>query len=200
VVARATRLRSARDRDRYLTAHTALRLTVGAHLGVPPEDLRFTTGSHGKPALAFARPVPEVHFNLSHSEGLAALVVSAAGAVGVDVERIRPGFDYAPVVELLFDAEERAGLDLPDAGARAEAFFRAWTRKEALVKAVGSGLGAEAGTPADADPHGKGWSVRSFRPAPGYVGAVAAPGLRWSVATRWWSFNVPPVEVPEPAS
>jgi 4'-phosphopantetheinyl transferase len=197
--ARADRLRFPRDRDRFVAAHVFLRVTLGRYLGIAPGDVRLSTGPRGKPSLQPAPGSPRPQFNLSHCDGLAVLAVSLDRAVGVDVERIRPGFDYAPIVETAFGAAERAWLRAHDAGARETAFFAAWTRKEALAKAAGTGLedGLDATARATAD---GGWRVCAISPAPGYAGAVAAEGAGWRAACRAWRPGAWLVGIGEPAA
>lgn len=89
----------------------ALREILGRYLGLPGAELRFETGRHGKPRLAF--PEGELVFNLSHSSSLA-LVAVGHREVGVDVEWIR--------------------------AKRPVDFYRRWADREARVKCLGTGL------------------------------------------------------------
>ena len=91
-------------------------------------------GEHGKPYLAER---PDVHFNLSHADGIAACLV-ADTECGVDCERVRK---YRPnVVRRSFSESERELMEsLPEDG-RDMMFTRIWTLKEAYVKALGTGL------------------------------------------------------------
>ena len=79
-------------------------------------------------------------FNLAHCEGTAVLAVSGGGRVGVDVERLRPGFADEAVAERFFAPGEIARLRRLAPEERARAFFACWTRKEAVLKALGGGL------------------------------------------------------------
>lgn len=124
------------DRNEYRRAHAALRQMLGAELGAAPGSLRFSQGPHGKPSLVDA----ELQFSLSHSHGVA-LVALAPGAVGVDAERVRAE-RVVDDVERLYSPRERAALAALPAEHRSAAFFRAWVRKEAVLKARGSGLTA----------------------------------------------------------
>lgn len=136
---RAARFRFDRDRSRWLVSHIATRAILGAELGVAPGEIRYALGPKGKPSLAW----PDrsgVEFNLSDSGDLALLAISRSTPVGVDVEFIKPMPDLAAIAESHFAAEERAELlALPEAE-QLDAFYRIWTRKEAYIKAVGSGL------------------------------------------------------------
>ena len=135
-LARADAFRFPRHRRRFIVARAALRRTAGAYLEAAPARLRFDYNPHGKPFLA---DVP-LQFNVSHAGELALLAFAWERAVGVDIEMIRPLRDVEALARANFAAEEvDALLALPRAE-RQRAFFNAWTRKEAFVKAVGDGL------------------------------------------------------------
>jgi 4'-phosphopantetheinyl transferase len=125
----------AQDRRRFIVGRGRLRQVLSRYVALPPEALCFCYGAHGKPALSPSRSAP--CFNLSHSAGLAALAIAACD-VGLDIEKVRP-IDSA-IAERFFSASENAALrDLRGAEWR-DAFYRCWTRKEAVAKALGRGL------------------------------------------------------------
>jgi 4'-phosphopantetheinyl transferase len=182
--ARASRFVFERDRQRFIVARGRLREVLAHVVGVKPATLRFDYAAHGKPSLA---AFSDVRFNLSHSEALAALAVSRAGVeIGVDVEHVRPLKE--DIAERFFSRREAATLRALPESEQVDAFFRCWTRKEAIVKAIGEGLShaldsfdvtLTAHAPAIVErfagesdaPHV--WRLAHFDPAPGYVGAVA---------------------------
>ena len=178
---RAARMRTTESRLRFIVAHGALRTILARYVGVPASSIRFESSDAGKPFVADA----PVSFNLTHSEAIAVCAISQGGCIGVDVERIRPVSDADAIVTRYFapgEASEYASLPAPD---RSAAFFSTWTRKEAFVKAIGDGLtcplrsfevdvAPSAANPRIVtDPARGDWYLRSFEPAPGYVGAVA---------------------------
>ncbi|WP_405535400.1 4'-phosphopantetheinyl transferase family protein [Streptomyces sp. NBC_00075] len=168
---RADRLRLPVDRSRFTVCRWALRTLLGSACRLPPEDVRFVYGVRGKPRLADA---PEVHFNLTHARGLALIAVGDA-PVGIDVEyadRI-PDTMYELIRCFFSPAERRRVLERP-AEEHRDAFFRCWTRKEALIKACGEALHS---VPADFAPPGP-WSLLPLTPVPGYLGALAVRGGR----------------------
>ena len=125
------------DKDRRLSLAGGL---VVAHAlrsrGV--RDLAMSFGEFDKPRLAHEGGV---HFNLSHSGTCCACAVSDA-AVGIDVE-VRQRMDEG-VARICFQGRERAWLlAQEDPG---WAFTRLWTRKEAYLKLLGTGLSREANT------------------------------------------------------
>lgn len=137
---RAQRLQFARDRDRYSAAHSALRLILCRYTQTPPQHVVFTIAEHGKPALdTRVHGRNAVAFNLSHSGTLAALAVARDGSIGVDLEIVAAGPERSMVLQLLAPDERRDAQRL-DAAALLRAFRIAWTRKEACLKAVGTGF------------------------------------------------------------
>ena len=90
-------------------------------------------GASGKPYV----PGANVDFNITHGGGVVACVVSEEGPVGLDVERIAP-LEYHYYQEQ-FSTRERTLIETPQ-GPDWRCFFDFWTRKEALIKAEGSGL------------------------------------------------------------
>ena len=109
----------------------ALGEILARYLGRVPG--RFEKGPHGKPRLAGENGW--LRFNLSHSGDVTLIAVARDVEVGVDVERIRP------VIEMHAIARRWLGRD--DIADERE-FFRAWTRHEAMVKALGVGLSGAA--------------------------------------------------------
>jgi 4'-phosphopantetheinyl transferase len=136
---RAVRFVHARHRARFTLAHAALRLFVARCLGVEPAAVRYVAGRHGKPRLP--RTFPPLEFNLSHAESVCLLAAARERAVGVDVELVRELPDAASLAAAHFSATERDALRSLPAPERRSAFFRCWTRKEAVLKADGEGLG-----------------------------------------------------------
>jgi 4'-phosphopantetheinyl transferase len=178
---RAARMRTTELRLRFIAAHGALRAILARYLGTPASSIRLESSDAGKPFV----PGGSVSFNLTHSEAIALCAVAPEGRIGVDVERIRPVADADTIAARYFapgEAREYAALprDL-----RTAAFFATWTRKEAFVKGLGDGLScpldsfevdiapASVAPRVTADAACGTWHLRSFEPAPGYVGAVA---------------------------
>ncbi|MEU8764249.1 4'-phosphopantetheinyl transferase superfamily protein [Streptomyces sp. NPDC048659] len=178
---RAGRFRRAVDREMYVAAHTALRVLAGAYLGRAPEGLEFARldcpgcgGPHGRPVLAGAGA--GLHFSLSHSGGLG-LLAFAPVPVGVDVEGVPEPRTVGQVADALHPAERRE-LAALDGAARAAAFARCWTRKEAYLKGTGQGLSGTgfADTLVGTGPRPvapPGWTLTDVRVPVGFAGACA---------------------------
>jgi 4'-phosphopantetheinyl transferase len=136
---RGARFRFEVHRDRYIAGRGTMRVALGAVADVAPEELEFAYGAHGKPEL---KPLngPKLHFNLSHSDNRAILGVTRAGPLGVDVEGINLQRGNRDVARRFFSPREIADLDGLTGEAYAQGFFRCWARKEAVLKAVGTGI------------------------------------------------------------
>jgi 4'-phosphopantetheinyl transferase len=137
---RAESFRFTRDRARYVAAHSILRELLGRYTGLPPASLRFGTTAHGKPELGQASGRSQLGFNLSHSGDAALYAIAWNRDVGVDLEQIRrmPGMEH--VARRTFSEREWTEFCSLTPDDRECAFYRGWTRKEAVVKALGMGL------------------------------------------------------------
>ncbi len=138
---RSARFVFERHRHHFLLAHAAMRTILAAELGVEPAELEFVSGAHGKPALP---DHPGIVFNMSHSDQLALVAVARdlpeGSEIGVDIEGLRDVSNLDDLAAVHFTALERAELARCEPESRHELFLSGWTRKEACLKAIGSGL------------------------------------------------------------
>lgn len=148
---RAARFVFERDRQRHLVSCAAVRCVLADVGGETLARQPFVRGPQGKPALPGPRARP---FNLSHSGGWALIALmlgldgqaGAAPDLGVDLE-LEPEqemVDLDALAEAHFSIAEREELARTPQAQRSAAFLRGWTRKEACLKAVGSGLSVPA--------------------------------------------------------
>ncbi len=145
---RAARFRFAHLGTRHVAAHAGMRRLLGEWLDLDPARVPLATTGNGKPVLApeaaqLAGPrarSASPHFNLTHCEAVGYLGI-ADFEIGVDVESMRPLSDLDSLIEVCCSPIERARLGGLPAAARAAAFLRLWTRKEAALKAWGTGIG-----------------------------------------------------------
>jgi len=180
--ARAARFRLPGDRRRFTVAHAGLRVLLSAALRCRPLEVHIVQAGLHKPIV----PGGAIEFNLTHSGAIVAIALARI-PVGVDVELIRDMPDRAAIVERFFHPAESAALASSAPEAAQTAFFRTWTRKEAVAKAVGLGLSLPldeycvSTNPADpcvvalpdGQPPADQWSLFDIAPEPGYIGAIA---------------------------
>lgn len=116
-------------RARWLAGRTLL--TRALSLSPLPE---IVFGEQGKPAFVDDRPL---WFNLSHSGDDIALLLSDEGEVGCDIEVIRPRDNWQALANAVFSVAEHDELERETPEKKLSAFWRIWTRKEAIVKQRG---------------------------------------------------------------
>jgi 4'-phosphopantetheinyl transferase len=198
---RAARYIFQRDRDHFVVARGILRTILGIYIQRPAADLRFSYEPEGKPALRLTRGETAIRFNLSHSHGLAVYAFSNQREVGIDVEAIRSNIAEDELASRVFSAPELAEFHSLPGELQNLGFFHCWTRKEAYIKARGSGMGIPLDsfevslTPGQPEvlrsADSTRWSLYSIQPAPGYVGAVVGEGKGWEL--RLWNWmDAPP--------
>jgi 4'-phosphopantetheinyl transferase len=166
---------TAADRDgdarrRYVVAHAAARVLLGARLGVGAERVVVTAEPSGRPL------VDGLSFSLSHSGDRAAVALTTAGVnVGVDLERVRSRPHLDRLAERVFAPDDYARWCTLAPRDRPRALAQRWTEVEAVLKARGLGIarsGTFGGLAAAGDP-GPRWSRAAFDAGSGFVGAVA---------------------------
>ncbi len=142
-IERADRFHFPSDRRRYTAAHALLRQLLVQRYSFESAEREFTLGTHGKPRLAGRG---QVHFNLSHCGHVALLGVSASAEIGVDLEQWRQVPELLDLAAQVLTPAERHELDFKSANDITTRFLHLWTRKEACLKALGSGLSVEPGS------------------------------------------------------
>jgi 4'-phosphopantetheinyl transferase len=138
--ARANKFHFEKHRRRFVVARGFLRTLLGRYLEIKPEEVRFAYGPYGKPSLADEHSATRLRFNMSHSHELAVYGFVQDREIGVDVEYLQDDFASEDLARHFFSAYEVETLTALPEQERSAAFFRCWTRKEAYIKAFGSGL------------------------------------------------------------
>lgn len=194
---RAVRFKFERDQQYFIAARGMLRLILARYLNAEPETIQFSYGSHNKPQLAAPLNTMQIEFNVAHSEGYALYAIAHGIPVGVDIESMTRAVNCTELAERFFSPAEYQNLmQLPES-LRQEAFFCAWTRKEAVIKALGLGLSFPLDQfTVSLDPRqpavlldiaggvAKEWSLISYSPVPGFLGALAVHGIGYRISFR----------------
>ncbi|MBS0264056.1 MAG: 4'-phosphopantetheinyl transferase superfamily protein [Planctomycetes bacterium] len=188
---RAGRYHFEKHRRRFIACRCQTREILARYLQSDPRQLTFDYGPQGKPALSAPWNSTQLEFNVSNSEELALIAVTWKRPLGVDLEYIKPPHDYDAIARQFFAPEEIAVLDTLTGDARLAGFFDCWTRKEAVLKAVGVGLSVPLnqvvvsvtpGAPAavlkfqNQAGHQSAWWMQSLDPHSAYAAAIAAVG------------------------
>ena len=168
-------------RRHFIASHGLLRSILARYVPAAPGEIELANDHYGKPRLKGVKH--SLSFNMAHSGELAIYAVSERAEVGVDLERIRSVEHVLMIAAQFFSPREQAELHTLSEEDQLYGFFDCWTRKEALIKALGgsipqfkSGLGIprnDGGQPTAPLELSHHWCLRSLSPAPGYIAAVA---------------------------
>jgi 4'-phosphopantetheinyl transferase len=204
--ARAARFRFDKHRRRFIVGRGFQRIVLGDYLGIDAGAIQLSYGPKGKPYLAGPWR-GRLHFNLSNSSEMALLGVNVEREIGVDVEKLREVHEMEALAERFFSRREAPVLLALPEERKVEGFFNCWTRKEAYLKAVGTGLSAPLDrfdvtlAPGEAPrmlaleesaEKAASWSLCHLEPAEGYLGAFAieVPEIErsgWRIESWTWS-------------
>jgi len=192
--ARAARFHFSKDRQYFTATRALLRTILGSYVGRDPTELVLRYSEKEKPSLTPSRSGSQVEFNVSHSGDVAVLAFSRGRALGVDVEQLREDFDHAAIARRFFSEREQNQLAELPPSERHHGFFRCWTRKEAYIKAQGTGLSlpldqfdvslkpGELNALLSTRPHpaeAAQWCLQEVPAAEGYVAALCVRGHGW---------------------
>lgn len=196
---RALAFRREADRLAFAAAH-ALARTALSHAAGEARTWRLRADDLGKPELDPPCGNPPLRFSLSHTRGMVACAIARL-PIGIDVESVGRGTPFAAVAQRYFATEECQELDRAPSTARRQIFFRFWTLKEALAKAVGRGLSLPfRDYPFRLDPPrlrasaaapGEDWHFESFAPSARHVlGLAVHDPARTPLAVQWWRVDL----------
>ena len=137
---RADRFRFAADRARFVLGRGLVRKGLGHYLARTPESIELAYTDLGRP---FFPHDEKIQFSISHTQDLVAVALTAGARVGIDLEAVNNHPDLLELAERIFSPADLQLFQSLATGEKLPAFYRAWTRKEAYLKARGEGI-AEA--------------------------------------------------------
>lgn len=200
--ARAERFYFEPVRQRFIACRLALRSCLARCLDCNPAELVFDYGPHGKPRLASVPHLGGLSFNVAHSADVALIAIGRHCELGVDVEAIPPTANWRGIAQRFLADSEWSQIQALPVELQSAGFYRAWTCKEAYLKATGRGMSLPLGrfavctdprlpprlvathdNPGDAAR----FLVRVVNPAPGYAGAVMWEGATKEMSRWTWS-------------
>lgn len=199
---RAARFVRAEDARRFIARRAIAKLVLSDYVGQPAGELSFDTtcrhcgGDHGKPRLAAHR---RLDFSWTARDDVFLLAVATDRRVGIDIEGVEESSsDWRDVAEEALGDRELAALAAMAESDRLRVAMRAWSAKEALLKAVGLGLAWDlrslevtiepvaaprlvGGMPPSSEEH---WSLREISAGPDHVSMLAVSGPPPDVMVR----------------
>jgi phosphopantetheine--protein transferase-like protein len=132
---KAGRLFNSEDRKTVLICYTMLRMILSKKLNMNPHEISYLFGTHGKPGLKG----DPLFFSISHTRNSFSFAISDNYYIGLDVEEINRDINFETIIRRFFSGNEGEYI-LNSKGNSRDRFFLLWTRKEALLKAIGTGI------------------------------------------------------------
>jgi 4'-phosphopantetheinyl transferase len=184
------------ERKRRQATRAALRMVLGQLTGVSAAEVGIGMGAYGKPDLAGSRAIG---FSVSHSDGLSLLAFARDAEIGCDIEKKYPLEDIRGMSRVALHPDEAEAIGALNCRDAEDAFFRNWVRKEAALKATGTGFSADPArlkvglTDSEVRLHLVGvegaaptvFHLLCMEPAQDHVAAVASPypACQWGLLT-----------------
>lgn len=120
------------DSKLSLYAELLVRQQAMCLLGLDNNEIEFGANNHGKP---FLQGHPSFHFNISHTRN-AVVAAFSNEEVGIDIEKVESA-DFEIINRFFTFSEKNYILSHENAD---RAFYEIWTKKEAYIKCIGTGL------------------------------------------------------------
>ena len=193
-VERAGRFRFPEDRARFVVGRGLLRHALRRYAPQIPATLEIAYSNLGRPFIPAEHEAPR--FSISHTRDLVTLAFADVAQVGVDVEFIQAPVDLLDLAERILSEDDFRTFQTFPPVERQLAFFRAWTRKEAYLKARGEGIGtglqdvsvsfaAEAASPVNdrRDESSASWRLHMLPVPDDYMSCVACDEAARPVAS-----------------
>lgn len=127
----------------FLTGAVLLRSALGGHTGLAPTDVRIARecpdcdAHHGRPR---SLDSPELDVSVAHAGGRVAVAVAHGMRVGLDVESLSRVGDANSLVDAICSPPEAEYVRTHTADRQPQVLTYIWTQKEAVLKALGTGL------------------------------------------------------------
>jgi len=182
-------------KNNYTACRGFLREILSGYTGINPSDIKFSYSEFGKPFLKDSN----IRFNVSHSGNTGIIAVNLENELGIDIELVREVPDLISLSARFFSKSEITELNKTDSGKLTDSFFYCWTRKEAFVKAVGTGLqyplnSFSVSVTGDADPEiteiandfteARKWKLYNLPAAHNYISSLAVRNLNKNIVFK----------------
>lgn len=137
---RARKFKNIADKNLFVTGRVLLRKVISSYLPAPSSEIKLVY-NFGKPEIHPAQNPSNIKFNLSHSSDLILFSFCIESDTGIDIEKIDTAINHLELAEQFCSEDEYCYIrDAGDQNELVSKFFRIWTRKEAAVKALGTGV------------------------------------------------------------
>ena len=123
-------------KDKYIISHGLLRHLLAFYVRIKPQNIQYSINQFGKPFLTNCR----IQFNMSHSKDYATYIIALDYQVGIDIEWKDKTINFQEIADLVLSPAEINIFNKLNSEEQFHAFYNIWTKKEAIIKAIGQGL------------------------------------------------------------
>jgi len=191
-IERANRFYFEKDRRQFMLRRGILKQIISKYLAIDPQNLPFEYNRFGKPYLITDSLKHDLKFNMSYSNNVALCCISPQKNVGIDIEYLHKDVEFQPIIDRFFSQNEKEFIENIVINKQKEGFFKIWTRKEAILKAMGKGMSfpleminvpfKKNNFTININSFGNqgnesSWYVQDLFPASNYVASIAIEGL-----------------------
>jgi phosphopantetheinyl transferase len=134
---RAAGFKKTRDAQNFILRHGMVRAVLGQYVQKDPKAIRFVHEESGKPDLAPEEHIHEIHFSLSRTDEMVCLGISRKNRIGLDIVKCDSRYPFSATAQYLFTPGENQWINRTNSHEQHVRFFRIWSLKEALLKAMG---------------------------------------------------------------
>ncbi|EPR74093.1 4'-phosphopantetheinyl transferase [Winogradskyella psychrotolerans RS-3] len=133
-VLRAKRYHQLRDSNRFIICRSFLKILIAQQNKIDVSQVYFEKGDNHKPYFPLDKTL---FFNVSHAGDFAIIAIGNC-ELGIDIEKVDDHFNYSEIIPVVFSAIEIEAIHSSEQSR--PMFYKFWTRKEAIVKAIGTGI------------------------------------------------------------
>lgn len=127
-------------RNQYLISRWLSKSLLGSLLGIPVVEVSTIKGPLGKPCLEDKLNFLKIDFNISHTKEITLVGIAEKKQIGVDVEKIKVNRSSDIAARFFMPPEARWLAEGQTPQEQVSRFFRIWSMKEAVIKAIGGGV------------------------------------------------------------
>jgi len=186
--AKAAQFKFDKDCNCFVVARGVLKKLLSIYLNLKPKEIEFQFADYGKP---YINHPSKIQFNVSHSKDAILIGFVRNDSIGIDTEYTKRKIEVKEIARQFFSQEEYQSLMALNSEYQLQGFYNCWTRKEAFIKALGSGLSfplnqfvvsLDSSTKAELkktkwdSTEKEKWTLQSISQRENYIGAFAVKG------------------------
>lgn len=129
-----------KDKNCFLLCRGMLRQLLSCYTNIPVDEVCIQTNEFGKPYIDNNINDVSIQFNVSRSHMLILFAFALQGNVGIDIEYHKYKSDLDEMAKSVFSDQELRLFNGAKPEEKINLFYKLWTYKESVIKALGKGF------------------------------------------------------------